>query len=490
MGRGRGVGTPLHATHRGADLGDVLRFIRAVTQTGYWTNQEKAELFRLAEELSGQGSGVETATGISDSGDPWFIVYDTSSGDVLVHVARIAGKFVVHDMSGDLLLEGSDLRRLVNRASGLDGAELAGGGYNNVVVLAALALVVDFFLNTEKAEAAPDTGSDVPMEFAAMAALPLLHDLPPPDSQPAEKPGNGDRAHGQWSALPVLGESLILTVGAERPATFHAEQAAMPPAQNVSALHTPTLPDLLITGTSSTAQDLAGTVGNDTLVGGAGNDTLRGGDGNDLLLGGAGDDLLIGGTGDDTLVGGAGLDTLDGGTGNDTLVVDAADIARGGSGTDRFIITDSLVSQWVNLTQAGGNVVFADNVKDFSFAEGDHLSFVVKQWQVTVDIINTGRTVLPAPGTGSTEKAGGGTGTGLEIAGGADGNGNRIVDGGDGDFVITSGGNETGISLLPPESGLRPGFVAPPVTEVELDTDNDGVIDTLVTVRPLSLIHI
>lgn len=474
MGRGRGVGTPADATRRGADLGDVLRFMRAVTQTGYWTNQEKAELFRLAEELSGQGSGIETATGISDGGDPWFIVYDAASGDVLVHVARIAGKFVVHDMSGDMLLEGGDLRRLVNRASGMEAAELAGGGYNNVVVLAALALVVDFFLNTEKAEAAPDPAGDLPLAFAALAVLSPPHDLPPPDTHAPERPGNSDRAQGQWSALPVLGESLILTLGGER---HSAGDAAATRVEPVSTLQTPALPHLPGDNAGNGPLDLTGTGGDDRLLGGSGNDTLRGGAGNDVLIGGGGDDLLIGGIGNDTLVGGAGKDTLDGGDGNDTLLVDAADVVRGGTGADRFVVTDSLVSQWVTLTQAGKNIVFADNVGDFSVAEGDHLSFLLKDWQVSVDLINTARPVTPRPGTGadSTDKV---------ASGGEDGT--RIVDGGDGNVGIMSGGDEAGTSLLPPVTGLRPGVVPPSVIEVELDTDNDGVIDMVITVRPVT----
>lgn len=466
----------------------MLRFIRAVTQTGYWTNQEKAELFRLAEELSGPGTGVETATGISDNGDPWFIVYDAVTGDVLVHVARIAGKFVVHDMSGDLLLEGNDLRRLVDRASGIDPAEIANGAFgSNVVVLAALALVIDFFLNTEKAEATPAHETEVPLAFAAMAIGQAQIDLPPPDAAVhTEKQGQGDRSQGQgqWSALPVVGESVLLVTGDERQSHM-AVQVALTgrPVEPVGIIHS-SFPTAMTDDTADdTALDLTGTAAADTLVGGAGNDTLRGGDGNDLLSGGAGDDLLIGGSGDDTLVGGAGRDTLDGGPGNDTLVIDAADVALGGSGADRFVVTDSLVGQWVSLTQAGKSVVFADNVKDFSFAEGDRLSFLLKNWQVTVDLINTSRPVQPGPGGG--DKAGGDNIRGMGADGGGDDN--RLMGGsdGDGDFGITSGGGEAGTSLMPPGAGLWPG-TAPtaPGTEVELDTDNDGIIDTVITVRP------
>ncbi|MBJ7415865.1 MAG: hypothetical protein JHC88_10520, partial [Niveispirillum sp.] len=133
-------------------MGDVLSFIRAVARTGQWTNQEKAELFRLSDALSAENVEIETASGISDAGDPWFVIYHAGTGDILVHVARIAGKFIVHEMSRDLLVEGDDLRRLLTRATGR--GEDSYGQAQNVVVLAALAMVVDFYLSTEPASAA------------------------------------------------------------------------------------------------------------------------------------------------------------------------------------------------------------------------------------------------------------------------------------------------------------------------------------------------
>ncbi|OYQ32942.1 hypothetical protein CHU95_17990 [Niveispirillum lacus] len=378
-------------------------------------------------------------------------------------------------MSGDLLLEGSDLRRLVNRASGLEAAELAGGGYNNIVVLAALTLVVDFFLNTERAEASPDTGSELPLAFAVDATLSAPQDLPPPDSQAADRPGNSERAQGQWSVLPVLGESLILTAAdghfGQSPGALRPSQAAASPAP---ARPEPAAPY----GAALPPLELSGSIGNDTVRGGAGNDTLHGGDGNDLLLGGDGDDLLIGGSGDDTLVGGDGRDTLDGATGNDTLLLDAADIAYGGPGSDRFVVTDSLLSQWVSLTQAGTKVAFSDHVKDFSFADGDQLSFRLNLWQVTVDLIQTSRPVSP-PNSGTKISDPDQPGDELET-----GRGNGT---GEGDVGITSGWDETGISsLLPPGPSQKPDIVIPPVTEVQLDTDNDGEIDIIISVRPIT----
>ncbi|MGB6006739.1 choice-of-anchor K domain-containing protein [Castellaniella sp.] len=60
--------------------------------------------------------------------------------------------------------------------------------------------------------------------------------------------------------------------------------------------------DVSIDNSSSDANTLHGTNGNDALFGGQGSDTLVGGDGNDHLHGGAGNDFLTGGAGDDVFV--------------------------------------------------------------------------------------------------------------------------------------------------------------------------------------------
>lgn len=141
----------------------------------------------------------------------------------------------------------------------------------------------------------------------------------------------------------------------------------------------------------TTALDLIGTAGADTLMGGAGGDTLNGSTGADKLTGGAGDDvyvttakaavveaagaghdvvqtsdfytlpaniedliltgqhsttgqgnggdnLIVGNGGNNKLIGAAGADTLSGGVGADTLVGGTgADKLVGGSGADHFL---------------------------------------------------------------------------------------------------------------------------------------------------------
>ncbi|MBW4428578.1 MAG: pre-peptidase C-terminal domain-containing protein [Nostoc desertorum CM1-VF14] len=79
---------------------------------------------------------------------------------------------------------------------------------------------------------------------------------------------------------------------------------------------------------NTSADNLSGTSGNDTIVGWAVGGNANSTSGNDTLNGAAGNDSLAGGTANDSLIGGAGNDTFDGGTGNDTLI--------GGAGNDTF----------------------------------------------------------------------------------------------------------------------------------------------------------
>lgn len=372
-------------------MGDVLSFIRAVRQTGHWTNQEKAELFRLTDALSADKVEVETATGISDQGDPWFVIYHAVTGDVLVHVARIGGKFVVHEMSRDLLVEGADLRRLLNRAAGQD----LFGQAQNVVVLAALAMVVDFYLSTDPAEAAdaPDSDSDI----GGATALPLLPAalLLAAETSSVSSPahatvpdGDSDRPHAGMVSLLLRVADLTVPDNPLPPPDQDTQPSLIAPRHHQAAQPS------LIPDVPTPPAPTAGL----TLTGGHGGETLRGSDGQDLLIGGDGDDRLIGGAGNDTLIGGGGQNTLVGGDGDDVLVLGALDIAYGGAGADHFVITDSVISQWVTLAAKGGTVNLLDQMKDFSGPEGDRLIFGTHDWTVTIVAGGTGIDLPPDDG--------------------------------------------------------------------------------------------
>lgn len=69
--------------------------------SGTWTNQEIAEVYRCLDMFARHGLSVEAASGLSEEGDPWFAIEETSTGDAVLHIARIDGFFVVHVLDGD-----------------------------------------------------------------------------------------------------------------------------------------------------------------------------------------------------------------------------------------------------------------------------------------------------------------------------------------------------------------------------------------------------
>lgn len=97
-----------------------------------------------------------------------------------------------------------------------------------------------------------------------------------------------------------------------------------------------------------------GAAAGDTYVGIEG---LAGGSGNDLVVGDSLANSLFGQNGDDRLNGLAGNDRLIGGLGSDELT--------GGTGTDQFI--------FASLAEMGTLVITADEVMDFSRAQGDRI---------------------------------------------------------------------------------------------------------------------
>ncbi|MBU2154045.1 MAG: hypothetical protein KKE02_23715, partial [Alphaproteobacteria bacterium] len=89
-------------------MGQVVPFIARVRESGDWTESERARLQELADRLSAGGVEVDVIFGATDEGDPWCVVTD-GNGDVLIHVARIGGAFVVHSAVDDAVNENVDL---------------------------------------------------------------------------------------------------------------------------------------------------------------------------------------------------------------------------------------------------------------------------------------------------------------------------------------------------------------------------------------------
>ena len=345
-------------------MGDILPFVARVRDAGDWTASERARLEALADQFTQAGVHVEVIYGATDDGDPWCVVKDANE-DVLVHVARIGGRFVVHFAAQDTFEEGADLPSALGAR--LADVHLDPDHHDEVVVpfslagrqaqgLLALIAATAFFYDTRDAHAAASVEHDpapAPEEAAVaavVAALPLA---------PHDKSERDASAH-----------AAVLTDPKPEPAAAGHTEAVEQPApeptplikassEGVHAGPTPTESKPEPTPTPPGAHA--------NLVEAEAPHTLSGSAGNDLLVGGSGADLIVGGAGNDTLQGGGAghgqFDTLMGGAGDDRIELGPQVMASGGQGADTFVFHVP--------AHMGGASTLLGVILDFRASEGD-----------------------------------------------------------------------------------------------------------------------
>ncbi|MDO9430790.1 MAG: hypothetical protein Q7T84_05775 [Phenylobacterium sp.] len=319
-------------------MSNVLQFEPRPSAGGGWTAAERARLSDLADRLSADGAKVEVVYGTTDEGDPWCVIKDENE-EVLIHVARINGQFVIHDASADAVQEGDTLWSACDRLLGGDWREIR---EDVVVSLSArqvqtfIALVVagTFIYDIEHAEAAPDTTSDEPaapapdlVSVVATEAAQASTEEQRQDLLALQHGPAGDTAPAGLS--PEAGTPPAEPMTAPAPLDTSAPDEA--PSENEAVV-------------AALAAPLPASTPGQVIKGSDGDDTLRGGDGDDSLSGGAGADHLYGGAGADTLDGGGApvgqFDLLDGGEGDDQIELAPTTLALGGAGADTFVLHD------------------------------------------------------------------------------------------------------------------------------------------------------
>lgn len=325
---------------------------------GDWTAGERERLAELAGKLTSDGAHVDAAYGVSDAGDPWCVITDDDE-EVLIHVARIDGQFVIHDAAADAVQAEDTLWSAFER---LMGPGWRGAGDDGTVVplrqaQSVLALVAALLFVSELAHLADhtphDAAPDAPHPAAGMEVAAL--------TAPGAHDGTIASAIAQVQASEDSSprRQALIARSAETPVETGSPQAAPPPAPASSpVLHEPAAPMALA--------EAAPVVEPGRL--------LVAGNGGESLIGGTGGDHLVGGTGNDTLVGGGArpgeIDLLEGGTGDDRIVLGARTVAVGGEGHDVFVVPTLAPEPKVAGSEAG-TVATAGVILDFT--AGDHI---------------------------------------------------------------------------------------------------------------------
>ena len=88
---------------------------RAARSALGWRAQERAELARAAAVLQGRLGPLETAHGLTDQFEPWAVLFEAETGEVLAHFARIDGRFVACLPQHGVMLDDVELRRAIDR---------------------------------------------------------------------------------------------------------------------------------------------------------------------------------------------------------------------------------------------------------------------------------------------------------------------------------------------------------------------------------------
>jgi len=330
-------------------LGEVIPFARAVMQAaaGPWTQAERIELARLAAAITRDGrAGYDVASGRGDGGEPWFAISMPTSGETVLHVARIGGRFIVHHVADDLAEEGHDLRALVRRAMRDVGDNLGGIGPGAAVLLLLAQAVLDAPVaragESYSAATTDEIATAPPLPDAAQALTVNIDAAPPPVSL-ASPVLSDDRteapAMAATAAQPVpclttngmpllaptidssgalpprfaaLGDATAEWLSRATPANLRDAGSATPaasatpnPGEAGGADRDGDVEQRSTTGTdlSPAAAGLLGTTGDDRLLGSIAFDEMCGGNGDDTLIGGDGDDTIVGDDGDDILIG-------------------------------------------------------------------------------------------------------------------------------------------------------------------------------------------
>lgn len=394
-------------------MGEVLPFTGRFFAVRDWTASERAQIQTLARQLKAQAADVEVVYGASDAGDPWCVIKDGQE-NVLIHVARIGGGVVIHDMVADLVKEGRDLWFALGRAISDENAPIPHEATaidpvlerRNAQLVLALVTATAFGMDPDAVfdtAAAPETGVELPAAASDEIDVHMLSSSATPaaaaESPLAHDPTLAAMDMAVSHANPIDESGAAGRVTVDPPSPPHA---AVAPSAASAALNVEV----------AEAESIAAPTAPQTITGTAGNDTLQGTSAAEVIRGGPGDDVISGGGAPQGQV-----DVLDGGSGDDQISVDAEVVAAGGSGADTFVVAPPTTSG-VASTNLGVII-------DFDQLDGDKLKIDTAR-QVTITSVTEVDNIL-ADAAGSTTLSGASPVPGERV--GVDVDGDGVEDG-------------------------------------------------------------
>lgn len=388
-------------------MGEILAFSPRPPASD-WSANERGLLLLLTQQLASSYGEVDGVFGQTDSGDPWYVVTDENQ-DVLVHIARIDGQFVVHDAAVDMFhqvgsLWGALRQVLASTVEDPSGVVVAfNPSSREAQSFLSLVIAVGLYLElrgVDLGEAGRLNFENLPriddpaIEGVAsklIAALNLEADRAQGHVEPHA--AAADAAASVTPVKAVTGQGVALEIAASGhdglPSGAAAHASHVQATSSSAWASTPHADaeregqyELALSG--GDIKDLAFAGAKAAMVGTNANDVLYGTPYGDVIAGGAGDDYIDGGG---ALKGQ--VDRIDGGAGDDRIVMNARVVASGSAGADTFLVSAEPPK---DKAEALLGVVL-----DYSTAKGDHLS-VFGKGELTVVNTTAVNDVLAAQG--------------------------------------------------------------------------------------------
>src|SRR6516225_7434622 len=147
---------------------NVVTLERGFRHKSDWSPRELGEFYRVESALLQAGLKIETECGVSDEGDPWFAFCRPDDGEVIVHIARIDGNYILAGPCYEGIACGTDIASLVQDLASRHPLMQMRGNIvrpgSNVFVHPAVLLIAiiatAFFKGTEARALTPDSKDD------------------------------------------------------------------------------------------------------------------------------------------------------------------------------------------------------------------------------------------------------------------------------------------------------------------------------------------
>jgi hypothetical protein len=181
-------------------LAPVLPFRRRATPRD-WTEQDKAEFYRVIDVLGRAGIPLELEMGQTDEDEPWAVFCTVDAGEPVVHIARLGPHYILAATTMAEPLRGPELRGLIRIAlQDVPAVIMPGSGPGGLALHPAALLLVLVATCWFQAAHAAEPAPDIAAQLLGTAPDAEDADMPPADLL-AGPEGEGQEPGGEVAAL-------------------------------------------------------------------------------------------------------------------------------------------------------------------------------------------------------------------------------------------------------------------------------------------------